>query len=496
MQNVHIVRQGFVRSAVALNAFVALLQAGCNSSDSTDSKVLPPTASLELSITSPAVVTPSVTVSGPSGYRQTLTVSQTLRGLALGEYTVAAEPVFVPHPMVGTVYDATMTVGTAVSPETAVVTLNTTATVNVSYAARPGTGSLWVGSAAGGIGSSAFLAYSATQLQSNTSAEPSITLVPHDNAVPAAAALDAGGTLWAAMNYDNSVANTGTVVGFGQNQLQLAARLPYPVTPLVTLTVTGGAREFLRGMAVDGDGSVWVTKYTASTIDLFWPSQLAATGSPAPAITLSATSGSLSGPAALAFDGNVNLWVANATSNTVVQFTSMQTQASGSPTPAVTVSANSGSLDRPAALAFDAAGNLWVANANSSTVVEFTGSQLATSGTPTPAVKLSANNGSLSGPSSLAFDASGDLWVANQVGNTIVEFAADQLGASGAPTPIVTVSGSALSSPRGLVFNPSPLSCAGCWDYGLSVSVAEKHPHLARSVRNPNGVPTPASPRR
>jgi sugar lactone lactonase YvrE len=447
---------------MALAAWGGLALVGCNSSDSTGPPP-PGSGGLAVTITAPAGVTPSVTVSGPAGYHQTLTATQTVTGLAPGSYTVAGGPVLVPHPIVATVYDATITGGTAS------VTNGTTATASASYALRPGTGALWVGSRAGGAGSfkPALLGYSATQLEASISTAPAISLVPGvpENTAPAAAAFDAGGTLWAAMNYDNQVVNVGTVIGFGPSELEFNS--PFQ-PPGYTLTVTSGAREFLQGVAFDAVGSIWVTNYTASTIVKFTRSQFVATGAPTPtpAVTLSATSGSLNGPTGLAFDANGNLWVANATSNTVVRFAASQLAASGSPTPAVTLGATSGSLGGPSGLAFDASGsgNLWVTNTNASTVVEFTASQLGASGSPTPAVTLSAANGSLSSPSGLAFDASADLWVANDMSGTVVEFGASELAASGAPMPIVTVSGSALSGPHGLAFDP-PAPNLSPWDY-------------------------------
>jgi sugar lactone lactonase YvrE len=446
MRHIGQLRRGAVGAAVALGAWGGLALLGCDSSGSTSPSGV---GSLAVTITAPAAVTPSVTVSGPAGYHQTLTATKTLTGLAPGNYTVAGGRVLVPHPIVATVYDATITGGAAS------VTIGTTATASVSYAVRPGTGALWVGSI--GSSHSALLAYSATQLAATTSAAPAITLEPTSpTAAPVAVAFDAGGVLRTATNYDNQVVNVGTVLGFLVTQLQGSGVPGLQVFPGFSLTVTSGAREFLEGMAVDAGGSVWVTNNTASTIVEFTPSQFGVQVSPTPAVTLSATSGSLSGPAGLAFDANGNLWVANANSNTVVEFAASQLAASGSPTPTVRLGAANGSLNGPFCLAFDASGNLWVTNTNASTAVEFTASQLAASGSPTPAVTLSATNGSLSSPSGLAFDASGDLWVANAISGTVVEFGASQLAASGAPRPIVTVSGSALSAPHGLAFDPPP----------------------------------------
>jgi len=123
--------------------------------------------------------------------------------------------------------------------------------------------------------------------------------------------------------------------------------------------------------------------------------------------TLSATAGSIVGPIGLAFDGLGNLWVANGNTghNTVVEFVASQLTTSGAPTPAVVLSANAGSLASPAGLAFDNSHNLWVANAASPTVVEFTPGQLASNGSPAPNVVLRTRANSVGLPVGLAFDA-------------------------------------------------------------------------------------------
>src|SRR5262249_33499736 len=101
----------------------------------------------------------------------------------------------------------------------------------------------------------------------------------------------------------------------------------------------------------------------------------------------------LSAPSALAFDAHGNLYVANSSPGTVSVF------APGSTTPTATLTGLAG----PQALAIDAAGNLYVANSTGTTVSKF-----APGGT-TP----SANLGGPAGPRALAFDANGNLFVAN-----------------------------------------------------------------------------------
>jgi sugar lactone lactonase YvrE len=208
-------------------------------------------------------------------------------------------------------------------------------------------------------------------------------------------------------------------------------------------------------LAFDANGNLWVAFSGHSTVVEYTTSQLASSGNPSPAVTLSANSGSLSAPVGIAFDAGGNLWVANG-SNTVVAFTPAQLAASGSPAPNVTLTANAGSIHGPLFIGFDANGNLWVANGNAgaNTVTGFSPSQRATSGSPVPAVTLTSNAGSLTRPAGIAFDASGNMWVSTVANHTVVQFTVAQIASSGSPTPATTISGAALTEPFGLAFDP------------------------------------------
>ena len=143
--------------------------------------------------------------------------------------------------------------------------------------------------------------------------------------------------------------------------------------------------------------------------------------------TASATLTGLNEPAALAFDGSGNLFVANAGNGTVSEF------APGGTTPFATLTG----LTNPAALAFDGSSHLFVANSGNATVSEFA------PGATTPFATLTG----LSDPVALAFDGSGNLFVANGTGNTVLKFA------PGATTPSATLTG--LSNPNALAFDGS-----------------------------------------
>src|ERR1700728_1129650 len=210
--------------------------------------------------------------------------------------------------------------------------------------------------------------------------------------------------------------------------------LPSPgSSPSSTLGDTTGswALNNISNIAFDAQGDMWVSNPNAETVVEYTASQLASSGSPAPHVTL-ALSGSVPAPALLAFDAHGDLWVSNrVAAATEVEFTPSQLATSGSPTPAVTISVNINVY----ALGFDSSGDLWMVETGPD-LVEFTASQLTSSGNPAPAVTISGLNPS--SLSSLAFNSAGDLWVTS--GGSVAEYTPSQLAASGSPTPNITMS--------------------------------------------------------
>jgi hypothetical protein len=139
-----------------------------------------------------------------------------------------------------------------------------------------------------------------------------------------------------------------------------------------------------------------------------------------------------------------------------------------------------GVLNAPSSIVFDANANLWVAFAlggtsNSGGIQMFAGTDLDGTGTvtPAPAVTLgsaSFNFGkvelqSLAEPGGLAFDGSGDLWVANEsqlsskLGQgSLVELPASGLAANGNPVPLrailATKNEANIGAPDYITFGP------------------------------------------
>jgi len=99
-------------------------------------------------------------------------------------------------------------------------------------------------------------------------------------------------------------------------------------------------------------------------------------------------------------------------------------------------------LSGPSAVAADASGNIWVANGTGNSVTELSHSGTVLSGTagyqPT----------GLSTPSAIAFDLNGNAWITNAGTSTVSE-----LSASGANVGSSPFSGGGLSSPTGIAFD-------------------------------------------
>jgi hypothetical protein len=112
------------------------------------------------------------------------------------------------------------------------------------------------------------------------------------------------------------------------------------------------------------------------------------------------------GPEGLAFDASGNLWVANSQNNTVIEISPQN----NSNAPMKVISSPGG----PSRLAFDSNGNLYVANTSANTVIKFntvTMSSIKTYGAQT--------GFTFNRPLGLAIDVSNNLYVANNGSNKV-----------------------------------------------------------------------------
>src|SRR5262249_46782075 len=149
------------------------------------------------------------------------------------------------------------------------------------------------------------------------------------------------------------------------------------------------------GLAFDGDGNLWVS--VCDQIVRYKAADLATTGSPTPDIQIS--NSACSHALAFAPDGRL---AAAVDLGGVAIFSPAQIAASGSPQPIVVADDTVGEAY---GVAFDRSGNLWVADYNGGQVLRYSPDQLLVTGSPTPAATWSAPGG----PVAFAFDADGNL---------------------------------------------------------------------------------------
>jgi sugar lactone lactonase YvrE len=242
-----------------------------------------------------------------------------------------------------------------------------------------------------------------------------------------------------------------------------------------SLTVSSSAFAAPQGVIFDTSADLWVIDggnmstggKAKPALEEFTSSQLSGIQSGSsvmPNMTIS--SSAFVFPQQAVWDSMGDLWVSDDGANAVFEFKPAQLMASGANvTPNITIKsmpAFNGALG----IAFDSSGDLWVANNRTTTIFEFNASALPTASgsmTLTPNIMLSDDGkGSIQGPWALAFDSAGNLWSSNANSpDTVVQFSKASLAASGNPTPAVTlstamVSGNAsLSSPNGIAFDSS-----------------------------------------
>lgn len=392
-------------SIMLMMIVVPVLASACGGDDST----APVGAgSVVVTIASRAGTAPSVRITGPGGFSRTVTSTTTLQHLADGSYTIHADSIVTENAVVGYAVDTAVVVG---SPF--VVNGSSTSLANVSFALGTTHGALWTTSTI----SNSLSAFAASLLDSTGPALPALTL--------------------------------------------------------------GGVGRSV-GVAIDAGGNMWVSTVASDTLRMYTVAQRSSGGSPLPAVTV--VSPAVVDPLQLAFDGHGNLWVADFTSG-VLCFSSAQLAAGGSAIePSITITDGSFPNSGPISVAFDSAGNAWVLETLANSVVKYSHSMLGSSGSPVPTVRigtppeepLPARSSTRDHPTirsagdippnayadnfyeaiSLAFDAHGELWVANEGGQNLRAYAPSLLAASGDPEPTVTIPFEAVY-PVGLAFDKS-----------------------------------------
>jgi uncharacterized repeat protein (TIGR03803 family) len=198
---------------------------------------------------------------------------------------------------------------------------------------------------------------------------------------------------------------------------QITATVPASATtgPL-TVTTANGTATSASAFAILSP-NLFVANYYGNTIEVFTPSGGGSVFASAGVI----------GPVGLAFDGAGNLFVANYGVNDGTTIAKL--------TPGGVASVFATGLSLPVGLAFDGTGDLYVSNIGNNTIMKFT---------PDGVGSLFAGTG-LNNPYGLAFDSAGQLYVANFGDSTILKFTPGGVGS--------VFASAGLSAPQGLAFD-------------------------------------------
>lgn len=440
-------------SVVALLIFVA----ACGNRDDTTS----PTnnGSIALTLTSPAGVSPSVTIAGPNGYSHTVSSSTTLLHLAAGSYTITADSIVTPSTIVGYSVDTAAITGNPIIVTTAG---SSAATVTYSFARQHG--ALWLANYSGSYVSG----FARSQLLASGVVFAADTIGAAQSS--GGMAFNSNGDMWTSSDASD------TLKMFTLAQRNAANAITAPARVLVSSSLSSP-----ETMAFDAHGNLWVADYDNGLLE-FTAAQIAAGGTVSATVVLVDVVPSNAGDYAVAFDSAGNAWVGENDPNNVVEYTVAQLAASGSPTPNVRLGVDPSTASRivrnqqvatrdmrasgatafgsipeplhdPDAVAFDAHGNLWVANYYNENVVAYSPSQRLTSGNPTPSITIVVPG---TEPFGLAFDKSGGLWIGDDSGNTITNLAAASLATSGTPTPTAVLTAgvsNSIDGPQQLAFD-------------------------------------------
>jgi uncharacterized protein (TIGR03437 family) len=136
-----------------------------------------------------------------------------------------------------------------------------------------------------------------------------------------------------------------------------------------------------------------------------------------------AASAQLNNPCGVAVDSAGNVYIADSTNNVVRKVTAggtISTFAGNNPTGAGyagdTAAATSALLNNPVAVAVDAAGNVYIADANNNVIRKVAGGNIST------VVGGAATYTQLNHPDGLAVDAAGNIYIADTVGRRLLKF--------------------------------------------------------------------------
>jgi sugar lactone lactonase YvrE len=397
---------------------LALTAAGCSASSDDDLGTCRSggTGTLRVTISGAGDATPALELLDGDGEKREDIADDGSFTLDAGHYSLRALRIRSAGKLAGPAYQGT--IEGAEGGDNLCVREGKTLELTVRYRREPGSARLWLTQSNGD--SAQVMAFDEAQLEQVGEQTPSVRLSPQlDNA--GAIRVDGKGRLWVG-------STTGKIVGYEAARLDGSSTSPPDIVLEGPALCEDAVPCGVSAMAFDADGALWAA--TLHRIVKLSPDSLDASGRPDAELTIS--SSDIHTPGALAFDAHGNLWVADSDGG-VLRFDASRLDrdltggADGvlylqKPGPVQI------GLGSPEGLAFDATGNLWVAYFAGNDLARLSPAQLergASASAPlVPSTYFTVGVEALL--TDLAIDEAGNLWLPGSAG-TLYRIDASQL---------------------------------------------------------------------
>jgi len=259
---------------------------------------------------------------------------------------------------------------------------------------------------------------------------------------PIGLAFDSAGNLWVADSGNNRVLNYSSS-SFGINRPNATTVLGQSSFTAGGFSTTATTLRAASALTFDSSGNLWVADEDNSRILEYAPPFTAGQASSLVLGQSSFTTGgtgtnttTINTPDALAFDSSGNLWVSDQGNNRILEYTPPFTKGQAaslvlghSSFTQASPGTNTTALNNPISVIFDSSGNLWVSDQNNNRILRYsppfvnnTAANLVIGQTSFTTGTAGTSTSMLNNPANIAFDSSGNLWVADDGNNRILEY--------------------------------------------------------------------------